>query len=270
MNTRGAALLALLLLATAHPGLAQGGEGEVHGGELRPARAAAATTVPAGRYRPLLVTAEPEVAVRAFRLDAVPVTRGDFLAFVTAQPEWRRSAAAPLFVGEDYLAGWAGDLEPGGELDRPVTEVSWFAARAYCRAQGGRLPTTDEWEYVASLPEVGIDDSPATLHARFLQLHQQRPRPGQLPPVGQATPNVLGIHDLHGVVWEWTSDFNNQMLTGSGRSDRGLDRGLFCAAGSVGVPDPSDYAGFLRSSHRATLEGPRGGLLLGFRCAYPE
>lgn len=258
MNTPGAALL--LLLATALPVVAQ--EAEV--------RRDAAVAVAAGSYRPLLVTAEPEVAVDGFRLDAVAVTRGDYLAFVTAHPEWRRGEAAPLFVGDDYLADWNDALEPGGALDRPATEVSWFAARAFCSAHGGRLPSTDEWEYVASLPEAGQDTTRATLHTRFLRLHQQRPRPGQLPPVGQTVRNVLGIHDLHGVVWEWTSDFNNQMLTGSGRNDRGLDRGLFCAAGSVGVPDPSDYAGFLRSSHRATLEGSEGGLLLGFRCAYPE
>ncbi len=233
--------------------------------------AVAAVTVPAGSYRPLLVTGDGDQRlVDAFRLDAVAVTVGDFLDFVERHPEWRRSQARALFVGDAYLGSWSDDLDPGATgRDRPVTEVSWFAARAYCGARGGRLPTTDEWEYAASFPEAGASDAPAALHARFLSLQSARPGPRELPPVGRTVENRLGIWDLHGVIWEWTADFNNEMLSGAGRDDRGLDRGLFCAAGSVGVPDPSDYAGFLRSAFRTSLDGSRGGLLLGFRCAYP-
>lgn len=258
---RLASSLALVLLLASTPAV---------GAQEGDSRQAAAVAVPAGSYPPLLVTGDGDVSVETFRLDAVAVTRGDFLAFVTTHPEWRRSEAPELFVGVDYLDAWRSDLDPGEGLDRPVTEVSWFAARAFCAAHGGRLPTTDEWEYAASLPEPGWDaaDRPA-LHARFLALHQRRPRPDALPPVGRTVQNRLGVWDLHGVIHEWTVDFNNQMLTGAGRDDRGLDRELFCAAGSVGVPDPSDYAGFLRSAHRASLEGSRGGLLLGFRCVYP-
>lgn len=35
--------------------------------------------------------------------------------------------------------------------------VSWFATDAYCRAQGGRLPTWAEWEYVAAADEQHTD-----------------------------------------------------------------------------------------------------------------
>ena len=37
----------------------------------------------------------------------------------------------------------------------PVTNVSWFAAQAYCEARGARLPTTEEWEY--ALADSGRD-----------------------------------------------------------------------------------------------------------------
>lgn len=50
---------------------------------------------------------------RRFGLDRAPVTRGDFLAFVTAQPGWRRSQVKRVFADADYLRDWADDLDPG-------------------------------------------------------------------------------------------------------------------------------------------------------------
>lgn len=224
--------------------------------------------VPGGHYTPLyaLPDSDPRVEVEAFGLDAHPVTVRGYLAFVRAESRWRRSAAPELLVGGSYLEGWTDDKDPrleGRALDRPVTRVSWFAARAYCAWAGGRLPTTDQWEYAAS----GGPDDPDAFNARVLALYQARPPADALPPVGTTDRNRWGLTDLHGLVWEWTSDFNNQMLTGAGRDDRGLDRQLFCAAGSVGTTDPADYAAFLRYAYRASLDGTEGGARLGFRCA---
>jgi len=327
---RRPALLACLLLVAASPGLGQevvrghlagpetGGTAQIAQiaqiaqatqtaqiaggrGAVLENRITSSVELPAGSFRPLYTTGDSVAGVAAFRLDSLPVTVGDFLAFVEVEPRWRKGEASTLFVGDHYLAAWEGPLKPGdggeagdpsdpdgplrpggvsrpgdGEAaaegaaagDRPVTEVSWFAARAFCQAAGGRLPTTDEWEYAASVPEEGWKGNDRELDRRFLQLHGRRPRAGALPPVGRTHRTRQGVWDLHGLVQEWTDDFNNQMLTGAGRDDRGLDRQLFCAAGSVGVPDPSDYAAFLRASYRASLDGTEGGPLLGFRCAY--
>ena len=101
---------------------------------------------------------------------ALPVTAADFLAFVRQEPEWRRDEAPPLFVGEGYLASWDATLETGearGPRTRPVTGVSWFAARAYCASRSGRLPTTHEWEYAASFPEEGWIGSSSAPPARW-------------------------------------------------------------------------------------------------------
>ena len=60
---------------------------------------------------------------------------------LSAHPEWRRGNAPKLFVDGGYLASWRSAAEPGDALARkPATEVSWFAATAYCEAQGKRLP----------------------------------------------------------------------------------------------------------------------------------
>lgn len=211
------------------------------------------------------------VGVETFELDAVPVTEADFLAFVRAEPRWRKDQAPLVLAGEGYLSHWSGPLDPAAEgesLRRPVTRVSWFAARAYCEWRGARLPTTDEWELAARASQDRADAfRDATFNRETLRLVQSRPAADALPPVGQTFQNVHGVWDLHGLVEEWTGDFNNLMVTGAGRDDQGLDRQLFCAAGSVGATDRSDYAAFLRYAFRADLEGSDTGALLGFRCA---
>jgi formylglycine-generating enzyme required for sulfatase activity len=109
--------------------------------------------IPAGIYRPLFRGEKDakEIPVRAFALAATPVTNGEFLEFVRANPKWQRSKVKRLFADDRYLKHWAGDTDLGARCDarQPVTWVSWFAAKSYAAWKGGRLPTTAEWEMVA-------------------------------------------------------------------------------------------------------------------------
>lgn len=257
-------LLALVLLVLPLPLAAQaGGAGEVG--------ASGMVAVPGGAFVPQYAARGDSTRVEPFRLDATPVTVGQFLAFVRETPEWRRSRARTVFAGHDYLASWDGDLDPGEDPElrtRPVTGVTWFAARAYCRWRGARLPTTDEWELAAGAGATEPDAfRDRDFNRTLMALHAARQGREVPPPVGQTFRNAYGIWDLHGVVWEWVSDFNNQMATGAARDDRGLDRGLFCAAGSVDATDRADYAAFLRYAFRSSLTGTYAGPGLGFRCA---
>ena len=101
--------------------------------------------IPSGSYKPLYRNeGEPfQVEVTSFLLDKFPTTNQQFLNFIQQHAQWKRSARQDLFADSRYLAHWSSDLDPYGirhHLNSPVTNVSWFAATAYCRAQGKRLP----------------------------------------------------------------------------------------------------------------------------------
>ncbi len=232
---------------------------------------AAMRTIPAGTYRPLLRTAAaaPEVPVAAFLLAERPVTNAEYLAFVTANPKWRRTEVSRLFADSSYLESWAGDLEPGprAPADAPVVRVSWFAARAYARWRGLRLPTTAEWELAAAAGYSRPDGRNDEALTRDLYAWLARPVPEVLPPAGAARPDFHGVRGLHGLVWEWVDDFNTALVTGESRADTGLDRDLFCGAGAVGAKDTGDYAAFMRQALRASLQANNTTSSLGFRCA---
>lgn len=226
--------------------------------------------VPAGIYRPLYPGRdEPgKVDIPAFLVERTPVTNRQYLAFVAAVPQWRRSEVRSLFADAHYLAHWPEDLQfPDGQGDAPVTQVSWFAARAYAEWAGRRLPTLAEWEYLAAASESAAfgRDEPG-YNQRILNWYA-RPTPAQLPQVGGESPNFYGVQDLHGLVWEWVDDYNSSLVTGESRGDAGLERNLFCGSGSIGSADPADYAAFMRFAFRSSLEGAYTVRNLGFRCA---
>lgn len=227
--------------------------------------------IPAGSYTPLLRGKDDPVAVpvAAFRLDARPVTNAEFLAFVTAQPKWRRSRVSPLFADTGYLADWAGDLElgPNAPAASPVVRVSWFAARAYAAWVGKRLPTTAEWERAASAGFTTDNGATEPAYRAFVLDWFSRPTPWPLPAAGLGRPNLYGVRDLAGLVWEWVSDFNTALVTGESRADTGLDRNLFCGAGAVSARDLENYPAFMRVGFRSSLRANYIVPNLGFRCA---
>jgi len=235
------------------------------------ARATESVAIPAGSYVPLQRSVKDlaSVPVAAFRLDVTPVTNAEFLAFVRANPKWQRSRVSPLFADASYLEQWAGDLEPGprAPADAPVVRVSWFAARAYAAWAGKRLPTTAEWELAASAGYTRADGKNDEQLNRDLYAWLARPVPAVLPDVTTARPNFHGVRGLHGLVWEWVSDFNTALVTGESRADSGLERDLFCGAGSAGAKDTTDYAAFMRQALRSSLKANNTTSSLGFRCA---
>lgn len=233
------------------------------------ATAARLIAIPAGNLRPIYAGQGSASRVEAFYLDRDPVTNAEYLRFTKFFFNYRRGRIARLFADQDYLVRWQGptELGPRAEPDQPVTNVSWFAAKAYCAARGARLPTEAEWEYAASASDTQADGSNEPGWSDKILGWYAKPSADVLPPVGRSKPNYFGVRDLHGLVWEWVLDFNGTLVTSDSRTAKGNDTQTFCGAGALGLTDSRDYAGFMRSAFRSSLAANYTAKSLGFRCA---
>jgi len=224
-----------------------------------------------GIYRPFYPSSDRQRAIPivGFQLDRLPVTNGDFLAFVKANPRWRRDRVGRLFAEPGYLVQWAKADAPGAGAPSaaPVVHVSWFAAKAYCAARGARLPRESEWEVAAQASETTADGHLDPAVRRQVLDWYARPTPARLPLVGKSRPNYFGIHDLHALVWEWVLDFNSQLISADDRERGDKEVMRFCGVGALDARDPGDYASFMRLAFRSSLRPDSVVRNLGFRCA---
>ena len=239
-----------------------------------PAAGAERGHVPAGDFTPVVApgTGQKSVRVGAFDLDRRPVTNGEFLAFVRAAPAWQRGRVPALLADSQYLAHWQGPLELGAEVraEQPVTRVSWFAARAYCAAQGGRLPSWYEWEYAAAADETRRDARQDPAFRERILAWYAVPSGRPLPPAGATPANVYGLTDLHGVIWEWVEDFGGLMISGDSRTQGDPDKLQYCGAGALSAEIRDDYPILMRMALLSSLEASFTTSNLGFRCAYGD
>ncbi|MEZ4287744.1 MAG: formylglycine-generating enzyme family protein [Polyangiales bacterium] len=225
--------------------------------------------VPGGTMKPFYPVKKGQIVeVRAFYFDRYPVTNAEFSAFVAANPKWRRSSIPTLFGEKTYLRHFKNDTEIADTRDanKPVTWVSWFAASAYCRAHGKRLPTESEWEYAARADEKSIDgmtDDEGV--ARILKWYA-KPKT-ELHDVGSRPPNFYGVYDLHELVWEWVSDFSASLVSADNRQEGDREVQRFCGGATIGSSDVGNYAAFMRFAFRSSLSASYTVPNLGFRCA---
>jgi formylglycine-generating enzyme required for sulfatase activity len=165
-----------------------------------------------------------------------------------------------------------------GDAQRPVEQVRWedcqqFCAQlnARCPGLGARLPTEAEWEYAcrAGTTTAYNDGSDCTRpegHDPALEkLGWFGGNSGDTThPVGQKRPNAWGIHDAHGNVFEWCSDWYGNYLVEEQRDPMGPAQGYHRVVRGGSWPDP---AMLCRSAYRCSSVPTESGYALGFRLA---
>ncbi|CAM3595449.1 Sulfatase-modifying factor 1 [Pseudomonas reidholzensis] len=198
------------------------------------------------------------VAIEDFWIDRTEVTRAQFAAFVSATgylTDAERAGAAAVFrvPGDNpasasplpwwqYLKGanWRypdGPNGPAAVLDQqPVTQVTLADAQAYAQWRGNTLPSEAQWEYAARAggDSQRLGEEPRDAHGRPVANYWQGIFPltndaedgfAGLAPVGCFAANDLGLFDMIGNVWEWTTDVQRGLLISHANGDPGLLRG---------------------------------------------
>lgn len=214
-----------------------------------------------------------EVEGTRVRLGEYLVTVEEFARFVDddgyQREEW--------WVDEE---GWSFRTREGWEVpneweeqlrtpNRPVVNVSWFEAMAYCRWMSAehpkwqvRLPTEAEWMAVAS-PDGrtypwGDEPEPDNTRANFGE-RVNDPTPVGIYPAGNGK---YGHADLAGNVWEWNLDVDRKVEFTEERL-RGILGNPRLLCGGADQSDEEHIAAAVRSSGRSVVRGGN----VGFRVA---
>lgn len=217
------------------------------------------------------------ITIAPFLLDRTEVTNQQFSAWLRSQPNLRiTSERKTVYLGEllfvDLFPNFGSggiEYEEGqftvkqGLEQRPATQLTWYAADAYCRAHGKRLPTEAEWEYAARSGQrfrfPWGDNEPLCSGVVFAR--HSGWACGEL---GSGTEDVgtakqdrsaQGVLDLAGNVSEWTADsFHDGKLS---------DPSLRVVRGG----DWHTPAAMCRAAGRSRVPAGEVAANIGFRCA---
>lgn len=226
--------------------------------------------IPGGQFASALSIdgAAVPITLRRFAMRVEPVTNADFLVFVGEHPEWQRGQVSALFAGPAYLSAWRGSrmLGPAALEQQPVTNVSWFAARAFCASEHARLPSWYEWEYVAAADETHRDARQDPTRNQLLlsaTLEASGDRPGV---IGRYPENFYGVRDLNRLLWEWTGDYGAMFPNADARV-AGVDPVLaLCGGSALAFSDKNEYALMMDVAALAALKPADDAPRVGFRC----
>lgn len=198
-----------------------------------------------------------KIEIPALLVQKYPVSNKEYLVFVKKSPEWGKKKAAKIFSAPNYLDAWSGDASFPAEIENyPVLNITWFAASAYCDSLGLRLLSVNEWEYAA-------DQTDKKALKMVLEWYAE---PKSIRNVNEGKENRNKLVNMHGLIWEWVSDFSSIIIKADSRGTNDRERGLFCGAGSLGSASPELYANYMRFAFRSSLKANYATSNLGFRC----
>jgi formylglycine-generating enzyme required for sulfatase activity len=198
-----------------------------------------------------------EVCISDFYIDVSEVSNQAFADFVgnhgnplEGEAHWfdPNAASSGIAVSGNIFSAVV------GQEDYPVTDITWYGARSYCRKQEGDLPTEAQWEFIAHQAERNNAGSS---------------RAGaELTKVNAGGVNSRGLYNLPGNATEWVLDsYDPNFYSISWKQDpANIDQSKMKSARGFDrlTKRPSlSITRRLRFNSTTTLS------TLGFRCAYP-
>jgi formylglycine-generating enzyme required for sulfatase activity len=136
----------------------------------------------------------------AFFIGAFELTRGQWRRLSATTP-WRDVTPASLagLADDDHLPAC------GMSLDQVLAACSGWS-----RAGRWSVPTSTQWETACRAGATGLfhwgDQIDEATVARYAVVRQTAGGSDGPRPVGLREANALGLYDVHGNVWEWTSE----------------------------------------------------------------
>ena len=218
--------------------------------------------VPAGEFTMGSPTGDSDeqpahrVYVDTFSMDKYEVSVGQYAAFLQA-------------TGVNAPSSWEMMNQPAHQK-RPVANVDWEDAAAYCKWAGKRLPTEAEWEKAARGTDGRLypwgNEAPTPLRANYGKTEWNNH--GALAPVGtlEEGKSPYGIYDMAGNVREWVSDWydDNYYKTSPSQNPTGPSTGESkVLRGGSWDSGPQHLRSALRYLHRSAHRHKD----YGFRCA---
>jgi formylglycine-generating enzyme required for sulfatase activity len=260
--------------------------------------------IPPGRFWMGSPETEPErrdsegpqhlVQLQGFFMSQIPIT----------QAQWREVAGWKEGPGEQW--GRELKLDPSsfqskGEKEnkvvrllegesntdqRPVDQVSWEDAMEFCHRLSKRtgrtytLPSEAQWEYASRAGTTtpfhfGYMISPELANYDGNYAYADGPKGiyrEQTTPVGTFPANAWGLHDMHGIVWEWCLDEWHESYEGAptdgrawvdaaeGEKSKESVKTKLLRGGAWGI-----IPGYCRSAYRYHVQPVNARLDVGFR-----
>ena len=136
----------------------------------------------------------------------------------------------------------------------PVTDVTWYEARAFCLQAGLELPTEAEWEYACRAGSSG----PYAGNGRLDEMGWYRcyrcDSNGGFS-VGRKKANDWGLYDMHGNVWEWCADWYGDYPNHAVTNPQGPHSGNRRVMRGGGLTDDAEEC---RSANRSCASSDEG------------
>lgn len=211
-----------------------------------------------------------KVTVNDFYILDHEVTNEEYFDFVRQTkkhfPAWMKSID-PVEIDYSSDSRYLSMRKVLAEPSYPVVGVSYDDAQAYCEWLGkkyrlnGRLPSEAEWEYVARRggEAVKFPNGKDLLSQNDANLRDtsSQDQYAYTAPVGSFPPDINGIKDMAGNVWEWCYDVHDGYGESYG-SGRRVIRG--------GGYDAFDWQ--CRATKRLIIPFSKGSSTVGFRVVF--